>query len=66
MCYVGGALGMELIKGRHSYLYGQKNLAYGVITTIEESLEMLGIVVFIYALLDYIKTYISEVRFELA
>ena len=51
--YLGGALGMELIGGRHVELYGEENWGYSMITTIEESLEISGLIFFIWALLKY-------------
>lgn len=60
--YVGGALGMELIAGYYADNYTQNTITYTVVTTIEESLEMLGIVVFIYALLSYIKLHIEQMK----
>lgn len=50
--YVGGALGMELIQGWHDSLYGVDGVT-ALITTVEEVLEMAGVVIFIYALLWY-------------
>jgi hypothetical protein len=60
--YICGAIGMELIGGRHSDIYGENNYTYGVITTFEESFEMIGILIFINALLKYIREYISNVK----
>ncbi|MGB3266659.1 MAG: hypothetical protein WBA89_22175 [Microcoleus sp.] len=54
--YIGGALGMELVGAYRSSTAGEDNILYQIIVTIEESLEMLGIVVFIHALTSYIKT----------
>lgn len=54
--FVSGALGMEMVDGYYASLYGQENFIYVVLTTIEEFLEMVGIAVFIYALLSYIST----------
>jgi hypothetical protein len=51
--YVGGAIGVELIGGRHAELHGYENWAYSLIATLEESLEMAGLIVFIWALLSY-------------
>lgn len=53
--YVGGGIGMEMVGGYHAYLYDTDNFVYKILTTIEELFEMLGIVVFIYALLCYRK-----------
>lgn len=63
--YVGGAMGMELLGGYHTELYGLENMPYVLITTFEELLEMLGIAVFIYALLSYISSYMKGVLFKL-
>lgn len=57
MLYIGGAIGMELLGGRHHELYGKQNLTYFTYITIEESLEMAGVIVFIHALLQYIDKY---------
>ncbi len=51
--YVGGAAGVEMIGGVQASLYGEENLAYSLITTMEELLELSGLLVFIYALLSY-------------
>jgi hypothetical protein len=56
--YIGGAMGMEMVGGYIAFTTG-KNLSYVIGLTIEESLEMLGIVVFIHALMSYIKTYLN-------
>lgn len=52
--FVSGAIGLELLAGRQAQLYGYTSLLYYVLYTLEEFLEMLGIVVFIYTLLTYI------------
>ncbi|MGD1809492.1 hypothetical protein ACP6PL_29225 [Dapis sp. BLCC M126] len=53
--YVGGAIGMEMINGYYAYLYDSEMFVYEILVTIEEFFEMLGIAVFIYALLCYLK-----------
>lgn len=60
--YVGGALGMELVGGWLAERSGQETLAYVLAATVEEALEMAGIVVFIHALLRYIGAELGEVR----
>ena len=64
--YVGGAIGIEMIGGYHSEAYGEDTPLYSLITTIEESMEMLGIVLFIYALLSYITSYLKTVNFQVS
>lgn len=61
--YVSGALGMELLGGRYAELHGQENLVYYTFTTIEETLEMAGLIIFISALMRYIYDNFKEVRF---
>ena len=62
--YVGGAIGVELIGGRFDELHGKLNLTYSMIVTAEESLEMAGVIIFIWALLRYIADNYKEVRFR--
>ena len=61
--FLGGALGFEMIGARYTELHGSQNLLYTMIATVEESLEMTGTIVFIYALLRYIDDTWKEVRF---
>jgi hypothetical protein len=62
--YIGGAIGVELIGGRFDELHGTGNLAYSMIVTVEEALEMVGVITFIWALLVYIADHYREVRFR--
>ncbi|NET34947.1 MAG: hypothetical protein F6K19_23465 [Cyanothece sp. SIO1E1] len=55
--FVAGAIGVEAITGWHVTAAGDKNLVYEILYTIEELLEMVGIVLFIYALLNHISRY---------
>jgi hypothetical protein len=52
--YVTGAVGLEVLGGIEDRLHSSNTLIYLVLCTIEESLEMLGIAIFIYTLLSYI------------
>ena len=52
---------MELVGGYYSDFYGEQNMAYALIVSIEEFLEMMGVVVFIYALLSYMSLQIKGV-----
>lgn len=51
--FVSGAIGVELFGGRHYEQHGL-DMVYAIFYTIEESLEILGISLFIFALLRYI------------
>ncbi|MCU0546706.1 MAG: hypothetical protein MUE44_31845 [Oscillatoriaceae cyanobacterium Prado104] len=65
--YVGGALGMEMICGYYADAVGQRNLIYGLLASVEEILEMIGAIIFIYALLSYIGSHRENIdlRFKI-
>jgi hypothetical protein len=53
--YVLGAIGFEMVGGWYFEAHNDKpDLVYELITMVEESLEMIGLVTFIYALMVYI------------
>ncbi|MCL4238180.1 MAG: hypothetical protein KJ047_08010 [Anaerolineae bacterium] len=52
--YVSGALGLEALSTRQYYLDDGKSFPYLVISSVEETVETLGAVAFIYAMLDYL------------
>lgn len=52
--YVFGALVMELPLGYWTDQQGQHNLIYGMIDLVEESLEIVGLSLFLYTLLGYL------------
>ncbi|MBI1902127.1 MAG: hypothetical protein HYS13_13585 [Planctomycetia bacterium] len=60
--YVGGAIGVEMLSAYQASRHGQENLTYSLIVTVEEFMEMTGIVVFIKALVDYLACHLGEVR----
>jgi hypothetical protein len=66
--FLGGSIGMESVGGYYVSHYTIDDIIYQSLATIEESLEMLGIVIFIHAVLSYIivsfKDLIVEVRLE--
>ena len=51
--YLGGVLGMEIIGSIYEIRLGYQEIPYLIFTTIEETLEMVGMVYFINALLLY-------------
>jgi hypothetical protein len=51
--YVGGAVGVELATDFYAEEKLMDTLAYNLWTPVEEGLEMLGVVLFVFALLDY-------------
>lgn len=55
LIYVTGAIALESVGGLYRSSYGeQRSIIYAGISTLEQLLEMIGILVFIYALLFYI------------
>lgn len=58
--FVGGAIGAEAVGAYHAHLHGEGTLTYAMIITVEEFLEMLGLVVFTYSLLDYMRSWLPE------
>ena len=57
LLYVGGAVIVEAISANRWYVDGGVSFSYLAIATVEESFEMLGITIFIFALLTYIVAY---------
>ena len=62
--FVGGAIGLEMFQGYYLLNYGIHNMPFLIITTVEEFLEMLGIVVFIHALMSYMSSENVRPRFD--
>ncbi len=62
--FVGGAIGVEMVSAFHAFSHGEKNLLYALIITFEEAMEMLGVIIFIHASLEYLceQTHCLEVR----
>lgn len=61
LVYVSGALGMELVGGWYREGLPDQNLTYAFITTIEEVLELVGVSLFIYTLLGYLRAHVSTI-----
>jgi hypothetical protein len=59
--YVGGAIGMELLSLYYYFTYG-KSMVYSLACAGEEGLEMLGILVFVHALLKYLGNHSGPVK----
>ena len=63
--FFSGALGFEIIGGRYANYNDTRNFTFEMITTAEELLELGGIALLIYSLLEYMREYFREVRFLL-
>jgi hypothetical protein len=64
--YVGGALGVEMLGSNYYFHYGPDTLAYQLIITVEEGMEMFGVVTFLYALFSYMAAHESRLRIVLS
>ena len=64
-CYIGGALIMEMIGSYIAEARGQQNLVYALIATAEEAMEMIGIIIFIYGLLFYLRQWNDKINLEI-
>ncbi len=63
LLYVGGAVGMELPLGWWMDRAGSDNLTYALIDWVEESLEMIGVSVFLHALIGYAAHPLGSIQF---
>ena len=63
--FVGGAIGVEMISGYQADLAGERNLTYALIISVEELCEMLGVVIFIHALMTYLQTQIHVTQIHI-
>ena len=62
--YVFGSAGMEIVGSFTEEFYTKASIFHAMATTIEEFLEMIGIVVFINTLLTYIRSQIDTISFK--
>ena len=60
--YIGGAVGFELLGANESSLHGTETILYSVLYTIEESLEMFGVIYLIYILLGLLESKTLEFK----
>lgn len=63
LIYVSGAIGGELLSAWYIANYSNTNLTYYSISSLEETLEIVGVIVFIYGLLEYIRKSFQGQRF---
>lgn len=61
--FISGAMGLEVIGGYIAAIHGTETLVYKLLYTGEEFLEMFGVILFIYSMVDYIKS--QKVEFVL-
>jgi hypothetical protein len=59
--YLGGALGAEMLGGWYLSRNGEElDFFYATLVACEETLEMSGLILFIYTLLDYLRAGVAE------
>jgi len=62
--YIGGALGIEMLSQLYGIIHSKHEPIYGGLATVEEFMEMIGIAIFIYSLLDYLSKRSAEIRIQ--
>lgn len=65
LVYVGGAIGVESVSAKEYYLSNATSLQFPVISAVEEFMEMAGAIIFMYALLDHLGSFVAGVEFQL-
>jgi hypothetical protein len=63
--FLTGALGFEALGGMYAETHGRRNLGYGGLTTVEETLEMLGIALAAFGLVEYLRDHVGRVRLSI-
>lgn len=63
--FLGGAVGIEMFSAREADLSGTSSLAYSVLYTIEESLEMAGLILLIDTLLLKLVSLSEKITLEI-
>jgi hypothetical protein len=62
--YLTGVLATDTVGDYLRTAFGESSILYTVVLTVEEALEMTGVLIFIYALVDYIRQYIGSIHFQ--
>lgn len=63
--FVGGAVGMDVIGGVLVEQYGMESVQHSIAQFFEEFGEMLGVLIFAYALLEWIRDHVGAVRLQI-
>lgn len=64
--FVAGAIGFEMLGSKHAETAGAKDLVFSILYTFEELLEMLGIALFLFAILTYVSNQLSTLTITVA
>jgi len=60
--YLGGAIGVELFEGWWREGNGHRNVVYHLLVSLEEGMEMTGLILFLHALLAYVGNHHRDLR----
>jgi hypothetical protein len=64
--FVSAAMGLDMLSGREADMYGTRTITYCILYTLEELLEMVAVIIFIHALLDYIEAEIGTIQIHVS
>jgi hypothetical protein len=64
--FIGGALGLELAGSYYFSKAGEIDITFALMATVEETMEMVGVVLFVYALMDYMATQLKSLYFQVS
>ncbi len=62
--YVFGALGLEMLGGFYADQYSTRTITYTVLVTFEETLEMSGLSILVFALFSYLETLVDSINIQ--
>ena len=60
--FVGGCIGLEIVGWIYKTLYSRADFIAILLSVLEELFEMLGVIIFLYALLSYLNSDLSEIK----
>jgi hypothetical protein len=60
--YVGGAFALEMLEGLHNDLYSKSDVVSAILGGGQDVVEMLGVLVFVYALMSYIGRHLEDLH----
>ena len=63
--YVAGAIGTNMVGAKIASVHGEWNLTYQLVASLEEILEMFGLIFFIHSLFSFIKSLGTELTLRI-
>lgn len=63
--FIFGVIGMEMLGSTYAQWQHQQSLGYAMIATLEEAIEIFGMIGFIYSLLNYLRDLQGSVNIEI-